>query len=260
MPITLVETRDQSHTLYVPELDETYHSRNGAVEEAMYVYIGRGVQDWVEASFSIKDRANGDVPSFNSAQDDTVSNSIRNHPSEIQILEVGFGTGLNAWLTALESEKLNIQCTYHSLETFPIEMKLVEQLNYTEKSNEPEKQLFSLLHQAIWNIPIPVTPLFTIKKELVSLLEYLPKTTFDVIYFDAFAPEKQPEMWTEAVFQKLYDCLKLEGVIVTYSSKGDIKRLWKKIGFEVERLPGPPMKRHMLRGKKCGERSDKNAE
>lgn len=226
MPVSIVETRDHSHTLYVPELDETYHSRNGAVEEAMYVYIGRGMSDWPG---STQPAARG---------------------SAIRILEIGFGTGLNAWLTALESEQLNIQCIYHSLETFPLPENLVEQLNYTDNSSNSEKQLFARLHQSAWNMPVHITPYFELKKEQISLQEYQPQITFDVIYFDAFAPEKQPEMWTETIFKKLFDCLNPEGVIVTYSSKGDIKRLWKQIGFEVERLPGPPMKRHMLRGKK----------
>ena len=219
-------TKDHSHTLYVAELDETYHSRNGAVEEALYVYIGRGLQDTVNGS------------------------QFLDHRKDISILEVGFGTGLNAWLTALESEKLGINCTYHSLETYPLSVELIQQLNYTAVVSDIEKALFQQMHQAEWNTCIEINPHFKLNKLSLSLQEFSPSSTYDVIYFDAFAPEKQPELWTREMFQKLYDCLNPNGTIVTYSSKGDVKRLWREIGFEVERLPGPPMKRHMLRGRK----------
>ncbi|MES2780256.1 MAG: tRNA (5-methylaminomethyl-2-thiouridine)(34)-methyltransferase MnmD [Bacteroidota bacterium] len=229
MSLELHLTKDQSHTLYVPELDETYHSRNGAVEEAIYVYIGRGFLDSVNSSWFIdhSGKANG-----------------------ISILEIGFGTGLNAWLTVMECGQLAIRCKYHSLETVPLDLELIRQLNYTADSQEAKKQLYLNLHQAEWNKDATITSHFTLRKINTSLQDFVPPQTYDVIYFDAFAPEKQPELWTKELFQKLYDCLNENGVIVTYSSKGDIKRMWREIGFEVERLPGPPMKRHMLRGRK----------
>lgn len=218
-------TKDQSHTLYVPELDETYHSRNGAVEEAMYVYIGRGLQDWITK--------NSEQPK-----------------STINILEIGFGTGLNAWLTAMAAERMHIQCNYHSLETLPLPEHLIHQLNYTEQHSSTEQQLYTTLHQVEWNQMIAINSIFSLYKHEVSLLDFKPETAYDIIYFDAFAPEKQPELWTRDCFDKLFHCLNPNGIIVTYSSKGDIKRLWREIGFEVERLPGPPKKRHMLRGRK----------
>lgn len=217
-------TKDSSHTLYVPELDETYHSRNGAVEEAMYVYIGRGLYDWMEQT----------IPSATS----------------VSILEIGFGTGLNAWLTAMEAEKRNILCSYHSLETTPLSVELITQLNYTDTANDENKHLYRKLHEAGWDQTETITASFALTKHHCSLQHFIPQQSFEIIYFDAFAPEKQPELWTQELFQKLYDCLKPNGTIVTYSSKGDIKRLWREIGFVVERLPGPPMKRHMLRGRK----------
>ncbi len=222
-------TKDHSHTLYVPELDETYHSRNGAVEEALYVYIGRGLQDAGHGSRIID---HGKTT------------------NEVSILEVGFGTGLNAWLTAIECEKQNIRCYYHSLETLPLPVELTQQLNYTQSHSETEQLLFTELHQADWNTEIDITPQFKLNKLNTSLQNFAPTKTYDVIYFDAFAPEKQPELWTKELFQKLYNCLNPNGIIVTYSSKGDIKRMWREIGFEVERLPGPPKKRHMLRARK----------
>lgn len=233
MSFQLQLTKDQSYTLYVPELDETYHSRNGAVEEAMYVYIGRGLLDSVHSAWFMDHgkRAN-----------------------TLSILEIGFGTGLNAWLTAIECAKLNMHCSYHSLETVPLALELVGQLNYTQDAAIAQKYLYTNLHEAIWNEAVEITSHFTLCKLNTSLQDFVPTKTYDVIYFDAFAPEKQPELWTKELFQKLYDCLTEHGVIVTYSSKGDIKRMWREIGFEVERLPGPPMKRHMLRGRKMQSR------
>ena len=229
MSIELHITKDQSHTLYIPELDETYHSRNGAVEEALYVYIGKGLLDTVNSS------------SF-------IENNVK--PTETSILEIGFGTGLNAWLTAIEIEKLSIHCNYHSLETVPLSLELIHQLNYTKNASVHDADLYQNIHQIEWNKTVPISPLFSLNKLNTSLQNFTPTQLYDVIYFDAFAPEKQPELWTQELFQKLYNCLNENGVIVTYSSKGAIKRIWKEIGFKVERLPGPPMKRHMLRGKK----------
>ncbi len=258
MSLELHLTKDQSHTLYVPELDETYHSRNGALEEAMYVYIGRGLLDWLLLEEGRQSLVRGPqleengFPNTN-LPNETADCGLRTADSsrkKLSLLEVGFGTGLNAWLTAREAQKLGVYCVYHSLETVPLPLDLIGQLNYTKDASEAHKDLFQQLHQAEWNKNIEVAPNFTLTKWHVSLQDFTPSQTFDVIYFDAFAPEKQPELWTKEIFQKLYDSLNENGVIVTYSSKGDVKRMWKEIGFEVERLPGPPMKRHMLKGRK----------
>jgi tRNA U34 5-methylaminomethyl-2-thiouridine-forming methyltransferase MnmC len=250
MSLELQVTKDQSHTLYVPELDETYHSRNGAVEEALYVYIGRGLHDWL--------LSHGKGRQSEVLNQDLTVNKTANHTQpttdnsrgDISILEIGFGTGLNAWLTALESALLKIQCNYYSLETVPLPLEWVGQLNYAQNVSDSDKELYMNLHTAEWDKTNTVTPHFSLSKLNTALEDFTPTETFDVIYFDAFAPEKQPELWTKELFQKLYDCLNENGVIVTYSSKGEIKRMWREIGFEVERLPGPPMKRHMLRGRK----------
>ncbi|AMS27080.1 hypothetical protein AEM51_08655 [Bacteroidetes bacterium UKL13-3] len=225
-------TKDLSHTLYVTELDETYHSRNGALEEALYVYIGKGLLDFINHS---------------------KTENNRSQTKEISILEIGYGTGLNTWLTAMECAKLNIKCNYTSLETVPLPLELINQLNYTDNVTELNKELFFQLHESAWNSTIEVSNNFTLQKIHTSLQNLIPKTSFDIIYFDAFAPEKQPELWTKELFQKLFDCLNTNGSIVTYSSKGEVKRIWKEIGFTVERLPGPPMKRHMLRGRKTAK-------
>ncbi len=261
MAISLQLTKDHSHTLYVPELDETYHSRNGAIEEAMYVYIGRGLLDFVagEQESAVRSRLSSEESIVDGPQSKVLEQpenreqqtSNRKHQTaNIKLLEIGFGTGLNAWLTALECKKQNLQCAYHSLETFPLSIDIVDQLNYSSNSGDAEKALFKQLHTAEWNNQVSITEHFAITKHHISLQNFIAAETFDIIYFDAFAPEKQPELWSEELFQKMYDCLNPNGIIVTYSSKGDVKRLWKKTGFEVERLPGPPFKRHMLRGRK----------
>lgn len=250
MSLELQVTKDQSHTLYVPELDETYHSRNGALEEAMYVYIGRGLRDWLLPHGEAYQSAarNHGFTSDKTAYltQPTADNSRKN----ISILEIGFGTGLNAWLTALECSLLKVQCNYHSLETIPLPLEWISQLNYTQNVSGSDKEVYMNLHSAEWDKPTTVTPYFSLSKLNTALENFTPTQTFDVIYFDAFAPEKQPELWTKELFRKLFDCLNEGGVIVTYSSKGEIKRMWREIGFDVERLPGPPMKRHMLRGRK----------
>lgn len=262
MSISIQLTKDHSHTLYVPELDETYHSRNGAIEEAMYVYIGRGLLDFVaggDYGSWIMDHSKQQT--FGKSAEESIVHSPQTTVSEqpenkkpqtvnVKLLEIGFGTGLNAWLTALECAKNNLACAYHSLETYPLPIDITKQLNYSANATDAEKELFKQLHTAEWNKPVSITANFELTKHHVSLQAFVPTETFDIIYFDAFAPEKQPELWHEDGFQKLYDCLNPNGIIVTYSSKGDIKRLWKKIGFDVERLPGPPFKRHMLRGRK----------
>jgi tRNA U34 5-methylaminomethyl-2-thiouridine-forming methyltransferase MnmC len=220
MGISVYKTADQSHTLYNEELDETYHSRNGAVEESRYVFLKQG--------FELK-----------AAQQHALS-----------ILEIGFGTGLNALLTLIEAEESRTRCHYHSLETFPLPADLVHTLNYTDFVEEQYQEQFELIHRAAWNEPVAVTGYFTLHKISESIHNYQPQTGFDLVYFDAFGPDKQPDMWTQSVFDKLHAWMNRGGILVTYSSKGDVRRAMKQAGFEVERLPGPPRKRHMLRAVK----------
>jgi tRNA U34 5-methylaminomethyl-2-thiouridine-forming methyltransferase MnmC len=283
MAVELYQTKDQSYTLYVPELDETYHSRNGAVEEAMYVYIGRGLQDFVagrkstvhgpqttveetydENAIVVREKSTVRSPwsavskSTGINADDEredlpiapIHERQRTADNSLAVLEVGFGTGLNAWLTVIECEKRKLNCVYHSLEIFPLKPELVARLNYTEQAPDADQKLFPALHTCNWNEAAVISDFFVLTKLEVPLQSFEASRKYDIIYFDAFAPDKQPELWTREVFQRLYDCMNPNGVIVTYSSKGEIKRTWKEIGLEVERLPGPPMKRHMLRGRK----------
>ncbi|MFA8433023.1 MAG: tRNA (5-methylaminomethyl-2-thiouridine)(34)-methyltransferase MnmD [Marinifilaceae bacterium] len=208
-------TKDGSHTLYVPELDEHYHSVHGAVQEAMHVYLDAGFH------FSNKD--------------------------PIRILEIGFGTGLNAYLTLIEGEKSKRQVEYHSIELYPIEQEHLEKLNYPDQIDYPNRQLFYQMHQAEWNKTIEITPGFHLHKIQGDLTKQIFDGNYDVVYFDAFAPDIQPELWKEEVFQKIHDAMAPDSILTTYSTKGIVKRALRATGFKVKRLPGPPGKREMLR-------------
>lgn len=213
-------TEDGSHTLFIPSLDETYHSSHGAIQESMHVFIAAGLK------------------------------YIKN--KEIKVLEVGFGTGLNAFLTLLEANKSERSINYTSLEAFPLEMSLVKQLNYTSelKLEGNVVALYNRLHEVEWESVQHITNEFKLKKLKIKLERFEASEKFDVIYFDAFAPQVQPEMWTVNVFEKMYNCLNNNGVLVTYCAKGIVKRALKEVGFKIESIPGPPGKREMTRAHK----------
>lgn len=213
-------TADGSHTLYVTDLDETYHSKHGAIQEAEHVFIKAGL-DY-----------------FNT--------------SEISVLEIGFGTGLNTFLTLLAAKKKGVSINYTGLEAFPLEQEIVTQLNYTQElhSTKKEQELFNDLHQAAWEDYQKITLDFNLNKINLELENYLPTQQFNIIYFDAFGPNTQPEMWTKPVFEKMFDALLDGGVLVTYCAKGSVKRTLKEVGFILESLPGPPGKREMTRAVK----------
>ncbi len=222
----LYTTSDGSHTLYLAEIDETYHSRNGAFEESMYVFIDKGLKAFVEQNTNIK---------------------------TIHIFEVGLGTGLNAILTFIETQRLNINVVYHAIEAFPLPLQLIEQLNYNDGMIEQEKIIFKQMHEAEWNVPIVINENFTLVKyhEMLENFEGVHlQNSIHVIYMDAFAPNKQAELWEITIFEKLYNLLSNNGILVTYTAKGDVKRAMQQVGLIVEKLDGPPRKRHMLRGKK----------
>jgi tRNA U34 5-methylaminomethyl-2-thiouridine-forming methyltransferase MnmC len=218
-PFELITTEDGSHSLYVPELDETYHSRHGAVQESMHVFIEMGLR-------------------FKALT-----------PSKTAILEVGFGTGLNAWLTAKEAIGKGHQIHYTTLETFPLNVQLVYQLNYAQ-SDEKLHLLFRDIHGAIWNGPVVINENFRLEKVQQPLQQFKAVNQFDLVYYDAFGPSKQPEMWEQSIFDLLFVMMKPAGILVTYCAKGQVRRNMLSAGFEVERLQGPPGKREMLRATK----------
>jgi len=213
-------TEDGSHTLFVPGLNETYHSTHGAIQESMHVFIEAGLK-------KVKNKT-------------------------INVLEIGFGTGLNTFLTLLEAKKTESIIKYTSLEAFPLEMSLVSQLNYTSelKLKDSIGELFNKLHEVEWESGQSITNEFELKKLKIKLDNFNASEMYDVIYFDAFAPQIQPEMWKVSVFEKMFNCLNNSGILVTYCAKGVVKRGLKEVGFNVESIPGPPGKREMTRAHK----------
>lgn len=222
------KTDDGSATLFVPELDEHYHSTKGARTESQHIFIDMGLK----ASTATSPR----------------------------ILEIGFGTGLNAWLTLKEAESSCREVHYTGLELYPLAWEMVEQLGYIPSSEQQhDAELFKQLHTAPWEKEIQLTPHFTLLKQetdanlLKAETDINKLSSFDVIYFDAFAPEKQPEMWSQELFNRLYVLLNKDGILTTYCAKGIIRRMLQAAGFFVERLPGPPGgKREILRARKLG--------
>ncbi len=217
MKIELQITEDGSHTLFVPTLNEHYHSIHGAIQESKHIFIDAGLRKCSK--------------------------------SEIRVLEIGFGTGLNAFLTALESEKNNISISYTTLELYPITISDAKKLNFSELLNPSKEKLFEALHSSKWEEREQITPQFSILKHHLDFSNpdnFVTEERFDVIYFDAFAPEKQPEMWALPIFQKIYSLCAPDAILTTYCAKGSVRRMLQQVGFNVERLPGPPGKREIL--------------
>jgi len=215
----IITTKDGSHSIAVPEMNVTYHSIHGAIQESMHVFI--------EAGFR--------------------SDYFRQKESN-SILEVGFGTGLNALLTAIEAEKTEKSIYYLALEPFSISVEQVHLLNYCELLNRKDLQEdFIRMHQCEWNKSMAVTENLLMHKSNSTLQTFRHPTKFDLIYFDAFAPAAQPELWTKDIFEKLFRMMNDQGILVTYCSKGDVRRAMQSAGFIVEKLPGPPRKREMIR-------------
>ena len=218
-PLEVQTTDDGSATLFVPELDEHYHSVKGAYTEALHIYRDCAYQYAAERSSS----------------------------SPLRLLEIGFGTGLNAAVTAMAAT-LEHPLHYITLEKYPVSPALVGQLGYNAFVDE---SLFAAIHAAPWEQPSPITPHFVIEKRCCDLLTAPLPTDIDIVYFDAFAPEKQPEMWSAPIFARLYQAMRPGAILTTYCAKGVIRRLLQSTGFTVERLAGPVGgKREILRATK----------
>lgn len=211
-------TADGSPTLYVPELDETYHSVHGSVQEANHVFIQNGLE------------------------------FLNGVSSKINILEVGFGTGLNALLSALFAKENQLALSYVGLEAFPVEEQIWTALTYS--SLKEEQSCYQELMRSKWEVPQEFHTFFTLIKTAVKIQDWQSDQKFDLIYFDAFGPNAQADMWQKAIFEKLYAVLNHGGVLVTYCAQGQFKRDLKAVGFSLEALPGPPGKREMTRGVK----------
>ncbi len=213
------KTDDGSVTIYLPELDEHYHSVKGALVESEHIY-----------------------------RDSALLWRLGNGPetTELNVLEIGFGTGLNAVVTAVA--RVDAQINYTSIELHPVTAEQVAALNYGALTNE---KLFAALHAAPWGVPTKITDKFTLLKICDNFITMQLPTDIDVVYFDAFAPEKQPEMWQPELLAKVYAAMRKGGVLTTYCAKGAVRRMLAEIGFSVERIPGPPNgKREILRATK----------
>ena len=217
----LLLTEDGSHTLFIPELNETYHSTHGAIQESNHVFIKEGLK------YYLSDKS----------------------VDELWIFEVGFGTGLNALLTAIFAEQNNTNIIYDAIEAFPLEATELKDLNYTYQiKSQSAAIIFSKMHTTKWNELMPISNNFKIKKIHRQIQDYHLSGRYDICYFDAFAPSKQPEMWEKSTLEKIYHSLKTDGIFVTYSAQGQLKRNLKAIGFEVHTIEGPPGKYEMVRG------------
>ena len=219
----IITTSDGSKTIQIEEWNEQYHSIHGAINEANHVFLKHGLFFYAE------------------------NNSI---DASVSILEIGFGTGLNAFLTLVESEKQNLTIDYVGVEAFPVKLEEISQLNYTDLISKNHEPVFNKLHESEWEVENKITSNFTLQKQQKYFKDISAKDKFNIVYFDAFGARVQPELWTEDIFRIMYGALKKNGVLVTYSAKGSVRRAMQSVGFEVERLPGPPGKREMLRGTK----------
>ncbi len=220
--VKIITTEDGSHSLFLPELNETYHSFHGAYRESVHVFMLYGLEAW-----------------------------YTNNPDRfpIRIFEVGFGTGLNAWLSLVWAEQYKVPVLYHSIEPFPLEKDIYSQLNYTEVDHTiyHYAPYFQQLHEATWGEGVIMSEYFNMKKDIITL-EDAALYSSDIVFFDAFAPNKQPELWTREILEKVTETMNPGAVFTTYCAKGQVKRDLSDLGLEVETLPGPPGKKEMTRG------------
>lgn len=233
MKRNIITTSDGSKTIQIEEWNEQYHSIHGAIQEANHVFLKHGLL------------FHSELVSESQKNEDYHSES-----TEVSILEIGFGTGLNAFLTLIEAEKLTLNINYVGVEAYPVHSNEIKQLNYVELISKQHKTIFEKLHNTPWEKPHQITPSFQLEKQQKFFKDITNKNEFNIIYFDAFGARVQPDLWTEDIFKIMFNTLKDNGVLITYSAKGSVRRAMQAVGFVVERLPGPPGKREMLRGTK----------
>lgn len=227
----IITTKDGSKTIQIEDWNEQYHSVHGAIQEANHVFIKHGLLFYYDKYISIN-----------------INQSSGNN--EISILEIGFGTGLNALLTLIEAQRLKCKVNYSGVEAYPVSKEEIDQLNYTELLSKSFEEYYNEMHAVSWEKYHEITSTFQLKKEQKDFRDIRAIKQFNLIFFDAFGARVQPELWTEAIFEKMYKALENNGVLVTYSAKGSVRRALQAVGFKVECLPGPPGKREMLRASK----------
>jgi tRNA U34 5-methylaminomethyl-2-thiouridine-forming methyltransferase MnmC len=218
-------TEDGSHTIVISEMNVAYHSKYGAIQESMHVFIKTGLLYFIDKHKHL----------FNQT---------------IKIFEVGFGTGLNAFLSLHEAVKLNQKIMYQTIEPSPLSIAEIKQLNYPSLINKNLEKSFIAMHDCAWNKVAALHPLFSFQKIKTGLPEFETEEKFHIIYFDAFDPNAQPELWTETVFKNMFHLLKTDGILVTYCSKGIVRRAMQAAGFSIEKLKGPKGKREIVRVEK----------
>ncbi len=222
-------TSDGSTSIHLPDWNEQYHSKHGAIQEAYHVFIKAGFEKFL----------------------DTISQKKESTQTNLSVLEVGFGTGLNAFITFLEADKKNLKIDYVGVEAYPVAANEVEKLNYVAELKAENNQLvFNEMHTTSWDEKHTISDDFLLTKRKQFFADINDENAFDLIYFDAFGATNQPELWTEEIFQKMFTALKVGGVLTTYAAKGSVRRAMQSVGFTVERLAGPPGKREMLRAVK----------
>lgn len=220
----IIPTEDGSVTLYVPELNEHYHSVHGAIQESLHIFIRAGIDYYIKTHPEIVSE---------------------NKP--IRILEAGFGTGLNTYLTLLHADHLRQSIYYQTLEKYPLPAKEITNLNYPAQIKNADKLLFQKLHDCNWETEEQLTSFFSLQKQQIDFRDLRTDSSADIVFFDAFNPDVQPHLWTPEVFRHFYQALKPGGILVTYCVKGIVKQALREVGFTLKRLPGPPGKREMLR-------------
>ena len=215
----IIQTLDGSTTIHIADWEECYHSKHGAIQEAQHVFIKNGLSLFQN--------------------------------QKIAILEIGFGTGLNAFITLLEAKKMQQTIDYVGVEAYPISADEVLNMNYVaELDAMQESAIFNKMHESDWGEKIVLNDGFVLTKRKQFFEEIDDVNKFDLIYFDAFGYRVQPELWSTAIFDKMYKSLKMNGVLVTYAARGIVKRNMIEVGFKVEKLEGPPGKREMFRARK----------
>ena len=223
MKRSVVKTADGSTTIRIEDWDENYHSSHGAIQEAYHVFIKSGLD-------------------------------LFPNKSKVSILEIGFGTGLNALITLLEKRNRNLEIDYHGVEAYPVAPAEMEELNYIDQLQHPEAATaFKTMHNTAWDEKVVIEEAFCLTKRKQFFTDITDENTHQLIYFDAFGARVQPDLWTEEIFKQMFLALQPEGVLVTYAAKGSVRRAMLAVGFLVEKLPGPPGKREMLRATKPKE-------
>ncbi|OFX19901.1 MAG: hypothetical protein A2033_00450 [Bacteroidetes bacterium GWA2_31_9] len=217
--LKIINTADGSNSLYNDIINESYHSVNGAIQESQHVFINAGL-----SQFSKK---------------------------EISIFEVGFGTGLNALLSYIFAENNSKKIIYNSIELFPLKRELYAQLNYANILGQNYSHIYLKINESQWNTNINISDYFSLNKIHDDIRTVELSGKYDLVYFDAFSPQVEPELWTYEIFEKLYSSMNMNSIFVTYCAKGDVRRNLQKAGFNVERIPGPAGKREMLRALKA---------